>query len=124
MVISEGSVSVFQNRTVPAAPDANRNGVPDRCEDARLRRGDANGDGVMDISDALHLLGGLFLGTAAPPCDKAADASDDGKLDVSDPILVLGVLFLDQGSIPEPAGRCGPDPTPDPLTCESFSGCP
>ena len=49
---------------------------------------------------------------------------DDGVVDISDAVATLGVLFLGQGEIPVPGMHtCGPDPTPDDLTCESFEGC-
>ena len=50
-------------------------------------RGNASGDRDLVISDPIFLLGALFLGEAAPPCDDAADANDDGKLDITDAIL-------------------------------------
>src|SRR6185295_13987456 len=37
------------------------------------RRSDSNGDGAVDISDASHLLGWLFLGNDTPPCVAADD---------------------------------------------------
>jgi len=43
-------------------------------------RGDANADGRSDLSDAVALLGYLFLGGANVPCDQAADADDSGDL--------------------------------------------
>ena len=48
-------------------------------------RGDANGDGSIDITDAIFTLGFLFLGGGAPPCEDAADADDRGTLEITDP---------------------------------------
>ncbi|MGQ9592457.1 MAG: dockerin type I domain-containing protein [Planctomycetota bacterium] len=56
--------------------------------------GDANGDGSLDISDAVWTLTYLFAGGAPPASMQAADTNGDGKLDISDPIYLLGYLFL------------------------------
>ena len=56
--------------------------------------GDANGDGKLNITDAVATLGHLFLGASAPRCLHAADANDDGKLNTTDPVATLGHLFL------------------------------
>ena len=37
-------------------------------------RGDANGDGPVDITDAITVLDALFLGGGSLPCPNAADA--------------------------------------------------
>jgi hypothetical protein len=89
-----------------------------------FRRGDSNGDGTLDISDAIHLLGFLFLGgPAVLSCEDAADANGDGTLDLSDAVYVL--LFLFQGGAAPPApgpDTCGTAPMPA-LGCESYGAC-
>ncbi len=62
-------------------------------------RGDANSDKVVDISDAVFILGYLFGKGAVPSCLDQADSNDDGRVDISDPIVVLGTLFLGQNQI-------------------------
>jgi hypothetical protein len=57
-----------------------------------FRRGDSNADGSFDLSDAVGILGHLFLGGGEPACMAAADVDDDGKVDISDPIRLLGWL--------------------------------
>ncbi|MCZ6795651.1 MAG: hypothetical protein O7J95_18760, partial [Planctomycetota bacterium] len=98
-------------------------------EDSRLgssgrqRPGDANQDGVLDLSDSISLLGRLFLNPSAElPCDGATlgeggnavllDANGDGGVDLSDAVHVLSYLFQ---SGPEPVG--GTD-------CVRVEGCP
>ena len=84
-------------------------------------RGDANGDGEIDISDAVALLGSLFLGFRAPACDDAADTDDSGELDVSDAISLLNFLFNRRNQDPPPRPgpyRRGIDPTIDDLGCK------
>jgi YD repeat-containing protein len=82
-------------------------------------RADSNGDGGVDISDAIFTLGYLFLGSASPGCLDALDANDDGSIDISDVIFTLAYLFLGTGAPPPPPGphQPGPDPTPDAIGC-------
>ncbi|MBI4600772.1 MAG: hypothetical protein HY721_02315 [Planctomycetes bacterium] len=93
--------------------------------DADFLRGDSTGDGRVDISDPIHILGCKFLGAACPTCSDASDANDDGLSDVSDPIFLLSFLFLG-GPPPRPPGlaECGPDPTVDSLPTCDYSSCP
>jgi 3-phytase len=91
-------------------------GTPDR----RFRRGDANADGGMDVSDAVFLLLHLFAGGRGAPCAKAADADDSGALDVTDAVYLLEALFRADRPPPPPFATCGADPTPDGLTCDSY----
>jgi Ca2+-binding EF-hand superfamily protein len=81
-------------------------------------RGDANFDGQVEISDAVGVLGFLFLGQTAPLCLDAADANDTGDIDMSDPLTLLWSLFLGGPPLPEPSSAAGEDPTADDLTCE------
>ena len=78
-------------------------------------RGDANDDATVDLSDAVTILGDLFLGSAASaPCRDALDGNDDGTIDLSDAVAVLSFLFTGGADIPPPGIEIpGPDPTPD-----------
>jgi hypothetical protein len=93
---------------------------PDR---ARFQRGDANEDGETSISDAVFVLLFLFGGRQAPTCEKAADSDDSGRTNVTDAVYLLYFLFLGDSAPRGPFGECGPDPTPDALTCKSFEPC-
>ena len=84
---------------------------------------DGNQDGTLDLSDGIHLLSFLFLGTvAALPCGGGAigdeanvsllDSNGDGKLDLADAVRVLGFLF--QGASPPVLGT----------ECVPIPGCP
>jgi len=91
---------------------------------ARFRRGDANADGAVDITDAIATLGVLFLGGGAVPCSDAADSNDDGALDISDPVSTLSNLFTGGAPIPAPGPvSCGADPTADALDCAPHTSC-
>jgi hypothetical protein len=83
----------------------------------RFIRGDVDGKGGIDITDPIYLLGFLFLGSAAPPCQDAADANDDGILDISDAIYILSFLFGGGNAPRAPYPLAGYDATVDPLDC-------
>lgn len=91
----------------------------------RFRRGDSNGDGSADLSDAVFTLAFLFTGGAGPGCPDAADSDDDGLLGITDAIFFLGHLFLGM-ALPPPPGPadCGLDPTEDALAaCAGQADC-
>jgi regulation of enolase protein 1 (concanavalin A-like superfamily) len=80
-------------------------------------RADADGNGAVEITDAVVLLDYLFLGGTAPACSKAADADDSGELDITDAIYALAYLYLGGPAPPAPFPVPGTDPTPDALPC-------
>ncbi len=92
--LSERIIEIFGRRNIYPTP---------------FVRGDANGDGSCDISDAIAVLNYLFTGRQEPLCREAVDSNDDGTIDLSDPIRLLGHLFLGQASLPPPYPDCGPD---------------
>src|SRR5882672_706162 len=77
-----------------------------------FRRGDANLDGIVSISDTIAVLSYLFLDRFID-CEDAADVNDDGNLDISDAIYLLMLLFDVIDQIPDPWKVCGVDPTED-----------
>ena len=121
------ALTVYWNETpLPASRDDNSNGQPDECE-AAFHRGDPDGDGKVELTDAIFLFSHLFLGGAEPGCRDSADANDDNELDISDGIFLLGYLFL--GGAPPPAPgppplSCGGDPDPPGLGCLTYDACP
>ena len=95
-----------------------------------FHRGDADQNGVLQLTDAIQVLGYLFLGTATrvPDCPDAADADDNGVIQLTDAVRILGYLFLGLGppATPGPPPEaCGVDPTTDDLLdpCNNFTGC-
>ncbi len=80
-------------------------------------RGDANGDGTVDLSDPICTLGNLFLGQSSPDCLEAADTNDDGEVNISDPIFLLFYLFEGGREPPPPFPDRGVDLTGDGLSC-------
>jgi len=88
-----------------------------------FRRGDANGDGAMDLADGITILGYLF-GTSIIDCFDAADANDDGSLNIADAIATLSALFSGGPNPPTPGpDNCDLDPTDDLLGCGNYDGC-
>ncbi|MFN0058422.1 MAG: lytic polysaccharide monooxygenase [Planctomycetota bacterium] len=86
-------------------------------------RADANGDGALDLADAVQVLSSLFSG-APTNCAKALDANDDGAVDIADPIRILANLFSSAPAPPLPFPGCGVDPTLDGLACSGSLACP
>jgi len=90
-----------------------------------FRRGDANDDDRVDISDAVETLGFLFLGDLSPACLDASDSDDDGQINVTDAIFLLSHLFAGGDPLPPPGPDvCGPDASADDLPeCGGGDGC-
>ena len=61
-------------------------------------RGQVAGNANLGITDALVILGYLFLDAAAPNCLSAADANDDGQVSLNDPLVILNYAFT--GGVP------------------------
>ncbi len=70
-------------------------------------RGDANSDGVVDISDPKFILVYLFLGGDVPGCMDSANANGSTQLNIADPVYLLNHLFLGGPAPPFPYPGCG-----------------
>lgn len=58
-------------------------------------RGDANGDGLINISDVVHLINYLFVaGSPAPDPFEAGDANCDWAVDIADAVYIISYLFI------------------------------
>ena len=76
---------------------------------------DANGDSVIDVSDAISLVLKLFVGGSPLPCAGDSidaggnlallDANGDARVDISDPLYLLNYLF-NEGPGPTGGFRC------------------
>ena len=88
-----------------------------------FKRGDVNGDGFVDIADAIAALSYLF-GQGTATCLDALDSNDSSMTDIGDVIHILGFLFSGESPQPDPGNQnCGLDPTDDALDCVSYDGC-
>ena len=70
-------------------------------------RGDANADGLVNLSDVVEILQFLFLGSSAP-CARAMEVNSDGSLNLADPIALLNHLFRGGVTPAQPYPACGP----------------
>lgn len=83
-------------------------------------RGDANGDGRVNIVDAVLIINFLYDRTHDPAihrCYDLGDADDDGGVKIFDAIYILHYLFLGGPPPPPPFPEMGRDPTPDGISC-------
>jgi hypothetical protein len=127
--VFEPKLIAFLNRTHPSTSlDADRNGRPDECDAGAFRRGDASGNGSIDVADAVFTLRMLFQGGPAARCAEAPDADNDGTVGLADAVLILDFLFRG-GPPPAAPGptSCGADPdpagSPGNLGCGSYDAC-
>ncbi len=82
------------------------------------KRGDANGDDTVDISDPIFISNYLFSAGPEPACLSQADSNHDGDVDNSDVVFLLNWLGS-SGSPPPPYpgpynDECVDDPAPSP----------
>lgn len=89
-----------------------------------FKRGDANADSKINLTDSVYLINYLFASGEMPPCFDAADFDDNGVLNITDAIYLLNYLYLGDKPAPlEPFNQCGVDPTMDNIGCTSFLPC-
>ena len=67
--------------------------------------GDANGDGYVNIGDAVYLIAYVFKGGQAPDPLCLGDANGDGEANVGDAVYLVSYVF---GNGPEPVESCCP----------------
>ncbi len=68
-----------------------------------LIRGDANGDGSINIADASCIINYLFIGGPAPDPLWVGDANSDGSVNIADASYLINYLFI--GGPPPGEGR-------------------
>ena len=90
-------------------------------EEPQFVRGDCNGDGRADISDAVCVLNWLFVGEATPGCVAGTNVNGDEAVNVSDATYLLNHLFLGGLAPVEPFPNCGVGPldSDEALGCET-----
>ena len=82
-------------------------------------RGDCNGEGKVDIADAVCILNWLFAGGATPGCVAATNTNGDDAANIADATYLLNYLF---GGGPAPA-QPFPDCGPGVLPADTALGC-
>jgi len=93
-------------------------GRPGELTDSDFRRGDADRDGRIGLTDVILAITYQFIGGVTVECLDAADIDDDGEVSLADAIRSLSFQFAGElDKVPEPPGpfRCGPDVGDDDL---------
>lgn len=89
-------------------------------------RGDCNGDGAANISDASCVLNWLFSDVAAGPgCVAATNVNGDTSADITDAVYLLNHLFAGGPAPVAPFPDCGPGelPADEALGCANPPNC-
>lgn len=90
----------------------------------RFLRSDVNQDGQADMSDAVAILGDLFLGDVpVGNCRESMDVDDNGFVEITDGIYLLTFLFSGGRAPAAPFDDCGVDRGGGSLGCESYAPC-
>jgi agmatine deiminase len=71
--------------------------------------GDASGDEVVDVSDAVMIINYAFAGGAPPDPIESGDANCDGVVDVTDAVYLVNFAFAGGNSPCDPDGNGQPD---------------
>jgi polyhydroxybutyrate depolymerase len=89
-------------------------------------RGDVDGGGTVEMTDAVQIFGYLYLGDPATiGCGDVADVDDNGVLEMADGIYILSHFFLGGPRPRPPYPRPGFDRTVnDPFPCGDVIGGP
>ncbi len=87
------------NTTNNDQADSDGDGIGDACD---FVCGDANGDGTINIADAVYIISYIFKGGPAPDPLCVADANGDGTVNISDAVYLVSYIF-----------KGGPPPDPD-----------
>ena len=89
-----------------------------------FRRCDTDGNGQIEISDAVSFLSWLFLDGTEPACAPAADCDGDRRHSVTDAVYALRFLFGGGAPPPLPFPDCGFAADPAEACTTQTGGCP
>jgi len=76
----------------PDQIDTDEDGIGDACEPTAVCA-DANGDGVVNVGDAVYIINYIFKGGNAPDPVCSADANGDGVVNVGDAVYIINYIF-------------------------------
>ncbi len=82
----------------PGQEDSDHDGIGDACEVAYVC-GDADGNAVISIADAVFLINYIFAGGAAPDPPAAGDADCSGGISIADAVYLINYIFAG-GAVP------------------------
>jgi hypothetical protein len=74
----------------PDQTDSDDNGIGDACQ---IYCGDANGDGNVNVGDAVFLIAYVFKGGPGPDPECSGDANGDGGVNVGDAVYLIAYVF-------------------------------
>ena len=105
--------------------------IPDCGYGSIFIRGDANGDGRVDIADAINIVYNVVPGLQGDPtqyvrilCMDSADVNSDGSMNLADTIFLIDWQFRGGPAPDAPFPLCGIPPTTE-LSCPPGSTyCP
>lgn len=86
----------------PSQNDYDGNGVGDACQ---YKCGDANGDGNVNVADAVYLINRVFKFGPPPAPNCTGDANGDSTVNVADAVYLINLVF--KGG-PSPSQNCCP----------------
>ena len=87
---------------------------------AQFVRGDADQNGVLNVTDVVVILGYLFWG-AETSCLGALDVNDSGTVDIADAIRLVRYIFGEASPPAAPFPECGYAPSGSALSCAAFA---
>ena len=99
--------------------------LPPPAAEPRFRRGDCNGDGEVNLSDAACAVNWLFAGAPTPGCPAAVNTNGDDDVNITDPVSLLNFLFAGGSAPAAPFPDCGPGmlPADAALGCANPPNC-
>jgi len=86
----------------PDQQDSDGDQIGDACE---YICGDANSDGMADVSDAVYIINFVFVGGDPPDPMEAGDPNCDDIVDVSDAVYVINYVFVGGHAPCDPDGN-------------------
>jgi len=116
-------------KMIPASPgvgpDCGQEILVVKFSQPTFRRGDANGDSRIGLTDAILVIQNIFVWKLLEfDCKDMLDVNDDDQLNIADPVHLLSYLFMKGPEPAAPFDTCGPDsPDIDGLDCKT-PNCP
>ena len=113
-------VTVNNGSITPILDDGHLELHPQTIKD--FKRGDSNGDGVVNVADAIWSLQEIFNSGSPGTCFDAKDSNGDTLYDIGDPIWLITYIFSSGPAPPTPGPvECGNDG--EPQDCEIYNAC-
>ena len=113
-------VTVNNGSLTPLLADGHLELNPQAIKD--YKRGDSNGDGIVNVADAIWSLQEIFNGGTPGTCFDSKNSNGDTLYDIGDPIFLIAYIFSGGSPPPNPGPvDCGNDG--EPQLCEIYDAC-